>query len=132
MAQKQKDPLDDLVEPLTMMAATAATSGGSAFPPELVALLQRKLAREMQEEESKAEELRRLLEARSESFKLEIEGRQRAQEWCPHRKEDGRSRIGGQRLSNGVTLYLCQFCGKEWHGSELPPGLQVSLDFIGG
>jgi hypothetical protein len=129
---KTKDPLEEYADPLMLMATQAAQSGAPGFPPELAMLLTRRLAKEMAAQEREEEEMRRLLEARSIAFKEEIAGRQRAQEYCPHRKEDGRSRIGGQRLSNGVVLFLCQYCGKEWRGQELPPGLQISLDFIGG
>jgi hypothetical protein len=125
---KQKDPLDDMSEQLTL----AAHSGGAAFPPELAVLLQRKLARELAKQDQDEEELRRLLAARSEAFKQEIEGRKRAQEFCPHRKEDNRSRIGGQRLSDGTVLYLCQYCAKEWRGTELPPSLAIPFELVGG
>ena len=44
----------------------------------------------------------------------EIEGKNRLQEMCDHKKENGRPAIGGQIHSDGLVHPLCLHCFKEF------------------
>lgn len=53
---------------------------------------------------------------------------------CPHTKQNGTTALGGQRLSNGNILLICQHCQKTWEGEqvdELPSRLAPDASFIG-
>lgn len=53
---------------------------------------------------------------------------------CSHRKPapSHESAIAGQRDHSGVAHFICQYCQKQWLGSELPPQLRVPADRVGG
>lgn len=98
----------------------------------LLESLDKQLAKQQAEEEQKLEEVNRALKMRTEQAAHEKERRELGQAICPHRKENGRPNIGGQRLSNGHTVFICGTCYKTWDETNLPPTLQVQLENIGG
>jgi hypothetical protein len=104
----------------------------AALQDMLLKLLSNKLAEEENEKKMKVEEAQKLLIARTQDFKRAQEIKVWTQENCDHRKEDGRSRLGGQRLSNGDTLYICQLCFKTWNQVNMPRNLQIDPNWIGG
>ncbi len=88
----------------------------------------KKRAKEAEEEEN----VRRFMLARTGAIKHEKEQRALSQNYCNHLKENGRSRICGQKLSNNHYSYLCSYCHKEYDETTLPPHLQVAMETIGG
>jgi len=58
------------------------------------------------------------------------------QDMCSHKKQDGRSRIGGQYLSNGTFMAICTWCQKHWSlpadNATFPKELMPSPEIIGG
>lgn len=98
----------------------------------LLKLLGNKLAEEEKEKQLKEEEARKLLVARTQDFKAIQERIAWTQESCDHKKEDGRSRVAGQKLSSGDTALICQLCFKVWNQNTLPPALRIDPNWIGG
>jgi glucan-binding YG repeat protein len=78
------------------------------------------------------EQLERQMRAQCDNVKHEKERQKASQDYCSHQKENGRSRIGGQRLSNGHYAYLCGYCHKEYDETTLPSHLQISMELVGG
>lgn len=53
---------------------------------------------------------------------------------CIHRKPapSFESAVAGQRDHSQVAHFICQYCGQEWEGSQLPPNLYIPADRVGG
>lgn len=70
------------------------------------------------EEQKKLDEEKALAQKRREEMvelaKAEEEGRRNLQDRCPHKKQNGESRIVGQIHSDGFIHPLCQWCQKEF------------------
>lgn len=94
--------------------------------------LQHDMGKKRAKEAEQEENLRRFMLARTDSIRLEKEKRALAQAYCDHKKENGRSRICGQKLSNNHYSYLCSYCHKEYDETTLPASLQVPMETIGG
>lgn len=55
------------------------------------------------------------------------------QENCPHRKENGRTALAGQQVSNGQIVLICLHCQKEFRDfAKVPEHLRPAPDLIGG
>lgn len=129
---KGQNPLKDLTQEALILATAAdEPRSGGGLPPELLQLISRRYQKELEEDERKEEELRRLKESQIEYTKQAMAQKEAMQNACPHIKENGRPRLGGQRLSSGEIVFICQNCHKTWTNSP-PPHLMVSLEAIGG
>lgn len=132
---KRPQQSDDEGLPTEVLMAAASLPQSGAATGETDNLVRELLLDELSQRRKKRQqdedELRRLLQARTEGFKAEQERRELGQAICNHRKENQRPNIGGQRLSNGHTAFVCGTCFKVWM-DNLPPNLQVSLEHIGG
>ncbi len=140
-AQAEEANIQSQQQTLAGLAALQAVGGMGDSPQSslqsqvLQALLEnlqhdmgKKRAKEAEEEES----TRRFMLARTGAIKHEKEQRELSQNYCNHLKENGRSRICGQKLSNNHYSYLCSYCHKEFDETTLPPHLQVAMETIGG
>ena len=90
--------------------------------------MQKKRAKEKEEEDN----VRRLMQARNDSLKIERAQREHTQRVCDHRKENGHSRICGQKLSNNSLSLMCNLCYRQFDENNVPPHLMISGEFIGG
>ena len=108
------------------------TSESDPLRASLLELIQADLGDRRAKKSKEEDELRRLMIARTQGFKEEKERRDLMQAYCHHRKENMRPNIGGQRLSNGHTVFICGTCYKTFDETNLPPTLQVDLQNIGG
>ena len=70
--------------------------------------------------------------ARLRAIEDEIAERQRQQDECSHRKEDGKPAIGGQRGHDNIPIWVCLNCNKLFIGNELPVHLRIRSDMVGG
>lgn len=94
--------------------------------------LQHDMGKKRAKEQEEEDNLRRFMLARTDAIKLEKEKKAQSQAYCDHKKENGRSRICGQKLSNNHYSYLCSYCHKEYDETTLPAHLQVPMETIGG
>lgn len=128
---------DDLPTSVLLAGALATDEEAATETPKsgMSSLMQELLLDELAERRKKRkqeeDDLKRLLEARTVAFKEETENKKRTQAACNHRKEDMRPNIGGQRLSNGHTAYICGNCFKVWE-DNLPANLQIKFEHVGG
>jgi hypothetical protein len=109
-----------------------ATDESAQLRAMLLRLLGNKLQEEENEKRMKEEEARRLLIARTQDFKINQERRDATQAACPHLKENGKPNIGGQELSSGDVLFICQLCYKTFNQDTLPRHLAIDPNRIGG
>lgn len=61
--------------------------------------------------------------AQVENLKNSKAQTERNQKWCNHRKDNGKSVVGGQQLYNGHMALLCGHCYKEFDENTCPPDL---------
>lgn len=94
---------------------------------QLMELRQRRLAREEQE---RMQRVARENNIKSVAVKMQKEGARRAA--CPHRKPNNRPAVAGMRDHNHNFHFICQYCQQEWTNNELPLGLQIDMDTVGG
>ena len=127
---KKAKTTNRIIEAAVLNTALTASEGDSQSPQQkaLNGLLE-DLAHEREEE--KAMKLR-LQESRVRAAEEEARRRNYEKINCTHTKQDGRPRIGGQQLSDGSTVLLCTWCGKEWRypvpeGGEVLPAHLSSL-----
>lgn len=114
------------------LALASQVISGSNKSDRVSELLEQILSEQVKEKE----EARRIaLEARKQNA-LEMERNRKRkrleQESCPHLKPNRQSNLAGTRDHSGNTHYVCQYCGKYWKGSELPPILQIPAEYVGG
>ncbi len=98
----------------------------------LLKSLQHDLSKKQAKEAEEEENLRRLMLARADGIKHEKANREAAQNYCDHRKENGHTRIVGQKLSNNHLSLMCGYCYKEFDENSVPPHLRPSGDVVGG
>ncbi len=68
-----------------------------------------------------------------ESIKKQAAAKADAQSNCPHMKPmNAGSAIAGQHDHKGIYHWICQYCHKEWEGSQLPPHLRIDMALVGG
>lgn len=118
-------------EQLLNIAGAAVGESGSANEA-VLALIARKLQKEMNEEEE-TERIR--LEARKRNAMEAQRTREQllaAQTYCPHTKPNGHSNLAGQRGHNGTAILICQACLKTWEGPTVPAHLRIPAENIGG
>ncbi len=113
-------------------SSTATNDLQNQVLTKLLQSLEYDLGKKQAKQEEEEESLRRLIKARNEGVKVEKERRELTQRICDHRKEDGRTRICGQRISNGTVSLMCNLCYAEFSASTVPPHLMPNGDFIGG
>ncbi len=120
----------------TTLGDTASATPTNDLQQQALAMLIKSLSHDLAKKEAKEakeeEELRRLMLARADGIKHEKERRAITQAVCDHRKENGHSRICGQKTSNGHLSLMCNLCYKEFDENTVPPHLMVSGDYIGG
>jgi len=117
---------------LNTVSAAPASDLQNQVLATLLQSLQHDLSKKQAKEAEEEENLRRLMLARADGIRHEKANREAAQNYCDHRKEDGRTRIVGQKLSNNHLSLMCGYCYKEFNEDSVPPSLRPSGDFIGG
>lgn len=134
--------IDETLLLTTLAAEKSKQSGGQSSNAALdavLASLARKLQKEQDDEEGRIEELKRQRIASLKNIEQEEAAKKFRQNSCSHLKENGKSRLGGQRMSDGRFFFLCQNCGKEfWSPARsqfgedpLPPHLMIPGDLVG-
>ena len=121
---------------LASMILQGGTGSADDLQKQALSMLIESLSEDLSDKRKKKaaaeEEMRRLMLARTDGLKIEKARKQATQTACDHRKEDGRTRLGGQRLSNGHLVLMCGYCGKEYDETSVPPHLIPNGDWIGG
>lgn len=119
-----------------VLLSASGSSTGSSLQNELLAELLGSLRKERADKEAsvvqKTEERNRMHLAQVENLKQSKANHDRAQLVCDHRKEDGRTRICGQRTSDNHLALLCNLCYKTFDEATVPPHLMPRGEFIGG
>ena len=54
------------------------------------------------------------------------------QDACQHRKPNNEPSLAGQRDHRGMVHWICLNCQKTWDGKELPMGLGLPAERVGG
>jgi hypothetical protein len=122
---------------LPILAAAALQSAG-ATDDNLKALINELLSDAVEKRRKEKQRQERLAEQAVRSIAEHAAIKEAAKSRCSHRKQDGSTRLAGQRLSNGQEVFVCQFCQSEFHNppasgqSPIPPGLRPPQDEIGG
>lgn len=104
----------------------------SQLRQELLAL---QLRREKKQDADATEQENQQIAARKQNALSQEAARQeklRQQEGCAHRKPNNTSAIAGQRDHQHNSIYLCQYCQKEYDQHTLPANLRPDPNFIGG
>src|SRR5579859_7460158 len=126
VAAKAADQETDSTNATLGIAGLLSSKGGGGSNPVLDAVLLKLLDNLNADSEKK-----RL--AQVDNIKQMHERQLLTQRVCDHRKEDGRgTRLGGQRLSNGHTAFMCNLCYKTWDETDVPGHLLPRSEFIGG
>lgn len=55
-----------------------------------------------------------------------------AQDTCPHKKENGKTAVVGQRDGQNHYHWICQNCTRPWTDNELPFHLRPDTEVVGG
>jgi len=128
-------PRKNELDPATI-AALVSLSGED---PEIREAVREFLRDYLEEYKRRKQERQQFIQNRLDIIKQEEANRNRLQERCTHRKEDGTSRLAGQRLSGtGQICLVCMGCAKTFYmpaqeGQEpVPPDLIPHGDAIGG
>ncbi len=106
-------------EVLPAMAAMAIQggTGDDAAKKLLVEYLEDALA----ERRKRKEQAERLAQASVEATKEYVKTREAEIARCSHRKQDGSTRLSGQRLSGtGQLCLVCKYCGADFFDPPLP------------
>lgn len=140
MADNKPTPVQPPIDPRSMAAfAFLSTPEGQDFLAAQTELVE--LQRDEIKERRTAEQNRRthLLQARANEARAQERNRQllaAKQNDCPHRHENGRSALGGQRFARGGLrewVLRCQLCGKEYDNKNpAPEHLKVAIEAVGG
>lgn len=78
--------------------------------------------------EAQAEVEAAAAEQRMAAIQEMIAEKVREQQSCPHQKQNGEYRVGGQRDHRGNTIYFCQWCQMTWNQSTIPPHIMSRID----
>lgn len=137
-AMERKPKEADLSEVMPILAATAlgnATGGDDRIKSLLIELIEDQMEKRRKEKDKS----KRLAESAVQAAKEEKEMRESQQRRCNHRKQDGYTRLVGQRVTGtGQISLVCQFCNKNFfmppfNGQIAPPqDLIPNGDEIGG
>jgi len=129
---KQKE---EVVPILAAVAMQQAAGGDEKLKELLTALLEDQIERRKQEKEKAKRLAEQAVQAAQEYERMVLA----KQSTCSHTKQDGRTRLAGQRVSgDGRVCLVCQFCFKTfWHPAKegenpVPAGLMPPSDEIGG
>ena len=131
---------DEVKAVLAVASAQSTPSADTnAILTELLKSITRREVRQIEREEREEAERQAALEAKFKEVKLNAANHAANkanaaafQQYCNHRKEDGRPRTVGQKTSNGHYFFMCPMCKIEWDETTLPPSLQVPSEWIGG
>lgn len=126
---------------LAQVIAAAASQGSSNSPAlnELIEKLNRKLGRELDDEEEKRSQQIAARKANAE-FMVEAHRLEVArQSSCTHTKPGtNRTALGGQKTHRGWYTLICQYCGKQFSSpaqrpeEAVPAHLAPDMSTIGG
>lgn len=120
------------LDPIELGAASASVQ--DANQKVLNDLLAWKIGQEKAEHDARIAKRKSEAERHAKEQERERLIREAFKNACSHTKQNGKSALGGQRLSNGDLLLLCQRCQKTWQGAEvdqIPPQLAPNGDHIG-
>lgn len=137
----QNTPISGQIDTKELAAAIVPmlAQQGSADPEtqKAIQLLAKTLAGKIQRDEVEEEERREMaLKVRkhgAQQMQILRDRELNTQKNCPHMKPgNAGSAIGGQRDHQGNYLWICQFCSKQWKNDELPIGLRIPMERVGG
>jgi len=119
--------------------------GPSAAPmyvpdPELLALQKRQLSLDLEQRERAEAEFQEQERMKREARKQGALSMQRRHEIelsrqanCAHQHPlGGGTGVRGQRDHHRVVMWVCQYCGKDWRGNDLPIHLRPDMSIVGG
>lgn len=130
-------PEIDITESAGLQAALKGT-GNEQVNALLQQLLFEKLTQEKSERDVVKEQLRHRRETAVVNAKLHEDQAQQQKDNCSHRKEDQRTRLGGQFLSDGRLFLTCQGCAEAFYyparegEKPIPQELMPRGEMIGG
>ena len=113
-------------------------NNNNVVPPEIdidkeLKILQLKELQEKRDKEAEEKDIRRKAQlANIQSVKDAMRQTTANQDSCAHKKPSGASAIAGQRMHSHKYLWLCQYCGKQWTGNDLPTHLRIDSELVGG
>jgi hypothetical protein len=81
--------------------------------------------------QDKLDDFNRLKKAQVENVRILHERVSRTQKTCSHTKEDGRTRLAGQKMHNGDLALMCNYCYKVFFNDEIPPHLMPRGEAMG-
>jgi len=126
---------EDLVPVLAAVAMQNAAGGDEHIRELLTQMLEDQIEKR-NKEKNKLKKLAEQAVISAKEYDQMVASRQSG---CPHTKQDGRTRLAGQRVSgDGRTVLVCQFCFKILHHpvkeseNPVPAGLMPPADEIGG
>lgn len=117
------------VQEAGILAASQGGSGGAQ--DRLAALLEVKIAKELQAEQAEADQRLAFKTAQINAIRKTEEQKASIQEQCPHMKPNFRPATGGQKDHSGKVHMICQYCQKEF-GDNLPYHLRLPSEMVGG
>lgn len=98
---------------------------------DVMRLLLKKMQQEDKESEEKKESARKLQKEGALAMERSRQDQIAAQGSCSHLKDNGKSRVVGQRDHKHNSVFICQACQKEWK-NDIPSYLLPPLDYVGG
>lgn len=122
---------------IPLMAAAMIQQGGG--DNDAIRQIVLDLAKEQLAEREKKRKAKEKLELSAiEAVREQALQKKQKEDNCSHQRQDGKTRLAGQRLSNGQICLVCQFCHKEFHHPpqadqvDIPIHLRPNSDAIGG
>lgn len=99
---------------------------------QLAVLQLEELQQKRKEQQERKDQDQKMRESRNEAIAYERAQKEALQDQCPHRKPNMQPAIVGQRDHRQHYHWLCQYCQKSWIDNELPTGLRISMELVGG
>jgi len=118
-------------EELAALTQGSGSADDSSPQARIATFLERKLAKETLDEETREAQERAFREAHISAVRAVEAQKEAEQAACPHMKPNFRPATGGQKDHKGKFHFICQYCGKEF-GDELPYHLRIPSEMVGG
>lgn len=122
------DPVVDsiMTQQVPGLGVTTADPDRAALEAELRDLILKRELKSLRAEQLKDDNRKARAEALQREGEERRQYRERKEAQCRHRKEDERTALAGQELSNGVVMLVCLKCGRmrpdtEWEQALWPP-----------
>lgn len=133
VAKPAQDPVVDsiMTQQVPGLGVTQADPDRAALEAELRDLILKRELKSLRAEQSQDDNRK----ARAAALKAEnaerLAYREAKESACRHRKEDERTALAGQELSNGVVQLICLKCGRSRPDSEWDSALWPPIENVG-